>query len=349
MKMHKLIVVLVAALGLSAFGNANDDAATVKKVVERSALNQLGTKPFHLRAVLAPSRDSDRESHRTGEVEIWWASPTTWRREVRSPEFHQIAIVNSGKEWQKNEGDYLPEWLREVAVALIDPIPSLDQVLEQVRAAEVRRLMGATYYSWTEMSTDGTVQSGMGAGVSVTDSTGLLFYGGGLGWGGLYHDYKSFHGRMVARTVSWGTPEVTAKVTTLEDLREGPAGFFDAGSDGGDVQPLRTVLVEEISLRKNLLPMDPVVWPPFKDGPLEGTVTTTITVDRTGKVREIGSIVANNRGANDVARKAFGAMKFKPFLENGMPVQVVSRITMPFKTVRAGMPTPNRNVRKLPS
>ncbi|HYL09758.1 MAG TPA: hypothetical protein VEU31_03390, partial [Candidatus Acidoferrales bacterium] len=108
---------------------------------------------------------------------------------MRSPEFHQIAVVNGGQEWQKSEGDYFPEWLREVAVALIDPVPDLDQVLEQVKRADVKRLAGNTYFSWTMVSTDGNAQMGMGGAVAVTDKTGLLFYGTGFGWGGLYHDY----------------------------------------------------------------------------------------------------------------------------------------------------------------
>jgi len=80
--------------GLSALSHADDSVKVVKKAAERSTLNQEGTKPFHLKAELAPSRD--RGSNRTGEVEIWWASPTQWKREVRSPEFHQIAILNGG-------------------------------------------------------------------------------------------------------------------------------------------------------------------------------------------------------------------------------------------------------------
>jgi hypothetical protein len=43
-------------------------------------------------------------------------------------EFHQILIRNNGREWQKNEGEYFPEWLREVAAALVEPIPHFDQV-----------------------------------------------------------------------------------------------------------------------------------------------------------------------------------------------------------------------------
>jgi hypothetical protein len=335
----RLTIMLVTALGLTASVRADDSEKLIRKAVERSTLNQPGTKPFHLKALLAPSLERDRGSNRTGEVEIWWASPTQWRRAVRSPEFHQIEIVNGTRKWQKNDGGYFPEWLRETAVALIEPVPSLDQVLQQVIDAEKRSMAGSTYFTWSMMSTDGKVEKGMGASLAVTESTGLLFYGGGLGWGGLYKDYENFHGRMVARTVSVGSPEVTAKVT-LEDLRDIPPGFFDAEAPGGDVPLLRTVEVEETSLREKLLPTQPVEWPPIKDGPLEGAITTKIVVDRTGKARELGTIVSDNPGLSEAAAKTIGSMQFKPYLQDGVAVQVVSRITMPFKTVRpAGVET----------
>jgi hypothetical protein len=341
---RRAITLSVTILALSAFAHA-DDSQTVRKAVERSTLNQVGTKPFHLKAVLAPTRGADNDSGRTGEVEIWWASPTQWKREVRSPEFHQIDVVNGAQEWQKNEGDYFPEWLREISVALIEPVPaaSVDEVLQQVQNADVKRMFGSTYFSWAMMSTDGNVKKGMGASIAITDSTGLLFYGGELGWFAGFADYKSFHGRMVARTVTGGgDPEVTAKVTTLEDLRDIPPGLFDAPIGGGDSSPLRTIVLDEPELRKHLQSMPPVVWPAVKDGPLEGVLTTVVVVDRQGKVREedAGFVISDNPGMNVTAAKAIEAMQFEPFLENGVAVQVVSRITMPFKTVRpAGVET----------
>ena len=242
--------------------------------------------------------------------------------------------MNGSQEWQKNEGEYFPEWLREVSVALIEPVPSLDQVLKQVKDSDVKKFMGTTDFSWMIMSTDGNVEKGMGAGVSINDNAGLLQGGSGLGWSGFYADYKSFHGRMVAWTVKAGSPEVTAKVTTLEDLRDVPSGFFDADGSGGDAPLLRTVVVEERSFRQNLLPAPPVAWPPLKDGPLEGVVTTEIVVDRTGKVGELGTIVSDNPGLSETAGRTIGSMQFKPYLQNGVSVQVVSRVTMAFKTVR---------------
>jgi hypothetical protein len=335
----RVMLAVVAVFVFSGRSFADEPEDIVKKAVERCTLNQAGTKPFHLKAVLAPSLDRDRGSNRTGEVEYWWASPTQWKREVRSPEFHQIAIVNGEKEWQKNEGDYFPEWLREASVALIDPVPSLEQVLKQVEEADVHNLMGTTHFSWTMMSTDGNVEKGMGAGLYVT-SKGLLQGGYGLGWGGSYTDYENFHGRMVARTVSVGTPEVTAKVTELEDLKDIPTNLFDAGVTGGDATLLRTAVVDEITLRKNLVPAEAGMWPAVQDGPLEGAITTEIVVDRTGTVRELGSILSDNPALSETAGKKIGSLRFQPYSQDGVVVQVVSRITMAFKTARpAGVET----------
>src|SRR5437899_5536686 len=110
MHKFKLPICLFAVFVFVIVCSAEDSEKAIRKVVARSRLNQPGTAPFHLKAEIAPSRPSDQGSNRTGQVEIWWASPTQWRREVRSPEFHQVAVMNGGHEWQKNEGDYFPEW-----------------------------------------------------------------------------------------------------------------------------------------------------------------------------------------------------------------------------------------------
>jgi hypothetical protein len=326
------LVVFVSILLLPACLRAADDVAAVKKAVERSTLNQPGTPPFHLKATFAPRRPGDQSSNRSGEVELWWASPTQYRREVRSPEFHQIEVMNGGREWQKNEGDYFPEWLRELSVALVEPVPNLADVLKQVEEADVKRLFGATHYSWMISSTNGEIQGTMGAGLSINDSTGLLQDGSGFGWSADLSDYKKFHDRTVARTI--GSGSLVAEITVLEDLGAVPSNFFDAGASGGDASPLRTLLVDEIALRKNLVSAPSPVWPALQDGPVEGALTTEIVVDRTGKVRGVGSIVSNNPGVDDTARQVVGAMHFEPYMEDGVPVQVLSRITMSFKSAR---------------
>ena len=205
----------------------------IKSAVKKSTLDQNGTKPFHLKATLAPSFERDKDCGRTGEIELWWVSPTKWRREVHSPEFHQIKIVNGHQDWQKNDGEYFPEWLRNIAVELVTPIPALPQVLKQAEKGEVRSLRWQTNINWTILSSDGNVQKGMGAGIALNNNSGLLFYGSGLGWGAEFQNYKDFHGRLIAQIVKAGSPEVTATITTLEDLGSVPANFFDTSANGG--------------------------------------------------------------------------------------------------------------------
>jgi len=313
---------------------AEDLTGRVRKSVEQCTLNQPGTKPFHLKATLAPSLDRDKDSGRTGEVEIWWASPERWKREVRSPAFHQIQIVNGAHHWEKNEGDYFPQWLQQAAGELINPVPQLDQVLPQVKSAEVRHLFGQINIDWVTNTGTAEVHNILRSGIALKESDGQLLYAYGFGWGGGFKDYQIFHGRTIPTTVNVGSPQVTAKVVALEDLGEVPPGWFDAEAPGGDPNPLRTELIDEITLRKNLLPAEPIAWPPLQDGPLQGNVTTQIVVDREGAVREIGTMISENGGVNATGKEAVLKMRFKPFLVNGEQVQVMSQVTTPFKTVR---------------
>jgi hypothetical protein len=335
MKREMYITALAAMMIWSTVGHAENLAREIKKAVERSTLDQPGTKAFHLKASLAPSFERDKESGRTGEVEIWWAGPTQWKREVRSPEFHQIEIVDGSHDWQKNEGDYFPQWLQQTAEELIRPVSPIKEVLEHAERAEARRIGPMTNLSWTTTSGTPEVHNILRSSVALQNSTGLLLYAGGLGWGAEFKDYTDFHGRMIARTVNVGSPQVTAKVTTLEDLGVVPTDFFDATRRDGDAKPLHTVLIDETALRKNLLPIEPVSWPPLQDGPLEGNVTSEIVVDREGQVRQIETLVSENSGVNETGKQAISAMHFSPFLVDGVAVQVMSQVTVPFKTARA--------------
>ena len=315
---------------------AEDLSGEVKKAVERSTLDQPGTKPFHLKSTFAPSQERDKGTNRVGEIEIWWQSPTKWRREVRCPEFHQIEIQDSDRRWERSEGDYFPDWLRELALALIRPVPLPTDVLsKRVKTAEVRHFRDLqTNINW-ESTTGFDNEQANGKGyVALTDKTGLLFYTGGPGFGGLYHDFKDFHGRMIAYTVASGYVEVTAKLSTLEDLGSTPDGFFDTNAPGGDARSIDTLILSEEDLRKNLLPGTAFTWPTVVDGPFEGVVWTEVVLDRTGKIREMIPPIADNPGVKDAAEAGFKSMEFQPILRNGVPVQATGRISVRFKTTR---------------
>jgi hypothetical protein len=315
---------------------AEDVSGHVKQIVEKSTLDEPGTKPFHLKASFAPSLDRDKGTNRVGEIEIWWQSPTKWRREVRSPEFHQFAIMDGGRRWEKNDGDYFPDWLRELVEAIMRPIPfSTDVLVKRVKSGEVRHMMGLqTVINWDAATDFGDEQANGKGDISFIDKTGLLLYTNGPGFGGLYHDFKDFHGRMIAYTVASGYTEVTAKIGLLEDLVSVPDGFFDTNAPGADAHQIDTVVLSEGDLRKNLLSGKPFQWPALTDGPLEGVVWTEVVIDRTGKIREMIPPIADNPGVEGAAESGFRSMQFQPILCDGVPVQATGRLSVAFKTVR---------------
>lgn len=337
--MTKLLPRVLSVLCLVVFSPkpicAEDIGGTVKKAVEKSTLDQPGTKPFHLKATYAPSFERDKDSNRVGEIEIWWQSPTKWRRELSSPEFHQIAIIDGAHQWQKNDGDYFPEWLRELSQAIVRPVPlSTEVLLQRVKTAEVRHLSRQTNIDWKLTTEFPDGQSNSKGYLALGGDTGLLWYTGGSGWNGLYRDFKDFHGRIVAYTISSGRIEVTAKLGVLEDLGNTPAGFFDTNAPGGDPQPIETVVLGERELRANLTATPQFSWPPLAQGPLEGGVGTEMVIDRTGKIRELAASISDNPGIRDSADQQFRALQFHPFLRDGVPVQAVAAFSVPFKTVR---------------
>jgi hypothetical protein len=127
---------------------------------------------------------------------------------------------------------------------------------------------------------------------------------------------------------------VTAVVEKLEDLGRG-FELFAIPTGGSSL--VKTAIVEETALRKNLLPSHPPAWPLLQDGPLEGVFSTEVVIDRTGVVREVGTIVSDNPGIGEAAKEYISGLRFTPYEEHGIPVQVVSRFTMAFQSERPGM------------
>lgn len=328
-------MVWIAVVALAAMqSQAENLAKAIKKAAERGTLDQAGTKPFHLKASLAPSFERDKDSGRTGTIEIWWASPIQWKRDVSCPAVHQVEIVNGAQRWQKVEGDYFPEWLQRTAIELVKPIPPLQDVLEHAKSAETRSLMGQTSLTWITNTGTPDHPNISRSFVALKANSDELLYAGGLGWGAGFKDYRAFHDRMVARVLTGGTPEVTATITVLEDLGVVPATFFDASAAASNMKALETIVIDEVTLRKNLIQTDPIEWPRLQDGPLEGNLTTQIVVDRQGKVRDIGTMVSENPGIDEGGKKIISALRFKPFVLKDQPTQVLSQITLPFKTTR---------------
>jgi hypothetical protein len=61
-------------------------------------------------------------------------------------------------------------------------------------------------------------------------------------------------------------------------------------------------------------------------------MTIDLTLDRAGNVREMGTVVSRNILMKDPAVEAVKHWKFRPYLQNGAPVQVHTNITLRYNS-----------------
>jgi hypothetical protein len=100
-----LLLLVVPLLSL-----AQDDTAEFRALIEKSvastSLTTLGSQPFHLKLEAADSTKVHPE-YKT-ELEVWWAAPDKWRRELKSPMFSETAVQNGQSYSESTSGNYLP-------------------------------------------------------------------------------------------------------------------------------------------------------------------------------------------------------------------------------------------------
>jgi hypothetical protein len=323
----------VLAIFAAAQAPGGDFHASVRRAAELSTLTQPGAQPFHLK--LTTQDTTMRNPEYNAEIEFWWEAPDRWRRAVKSPAFTQTAIRNGGRYYESNTAtDYLPYWLEELIRSVVDPIPV--DALTKVDADEGRpgcENWEVTHGSGTEkfvsyasmcFNPDGTVQE-------------IFAQPIGLELGA----YRQFGDKRIARQLKvWpgDRSEVSATVTVLEPLEKehfesntANSGVFDVSDDTGLASRVRFVSVEESALTApDSLERPALTWPSSYTFPLDGVIAVTIQIDRTGNIRESPSAISKNQRINSGALAQIKTWKFKPYLVDGAPVEVVTTLHVPF-------------------
>ena len=173
----------------------------------------------------------------------------------------------------------------------------------------------------------------MDASVAVDRKTGLMVFGGNLDWDVALHDFAPFHDLQVARRLTaqtQGGPRLTAQVTLLEDLSRSDAEMIRVAKPTPAGQQLRMVVVPEVELRKLALYTPAPHWPEGAEGVRSGTMTMRVVVDRSGQVRSIDNFFSKNPKLQTSAEEQLLRWRFRPYLDHGVPVQVISTLTFAY-------------------
>ena len=143
------------------------------------------------------------------------------------------------------------------------------------------------------------------------------------------HDFADFHGEGIARrlTAQAGRgPTLTARITLLEDLAPVGRDVFQVRRPTPSAQQLRVMVIPELQMRRLLVASPRPDWPPATK---PGAIVMRIVVDRAGQVRSVDDFYSDDPQAQAAAEAAVLQWRFKPYMDHGAPVQVISTVTLP--------------------
>jgi hypothetical protein len=319
---------------------SGDDA--LNRALKASSLTVDG-KPFH--AVLEIGKAGEEYS---GRVEVWWLKKSVYKLAITSPKFSQQKIVNGGRVWEKDDGDYYPRWLENFVVAILDPVP----VIENFRGSGGAVVLGdrITRSCLTRDDRPGGITDQMTWGmVCFADSepriqsvltTNIDFE---------FKDWREFNGKQIARTVTTnvgGYEEVAGRLTTLDDLGKVDPAMFDVKDVTPPEQRIATSYVSTRTEEAMLERVPVIEWPSVREGKTEGYMIVYARTDRTGQVRETSKHNSDQPGLEDFGMKEALKYKFKPLVVSGVPMQMEMPLVLHFMS-RLDDPLPILSVEQM--
>jgi hypothetical protein len=341
-----ILISFISALSIErGYGSTvADDSGTTSlrnvldKAIQQSSLTLPGSAPFHLRATSTPAYSYGIDH--SAEIEEYWVSPEKWKRTIRSKDFEQTVVVNGNLRLEKNSSDYYPKWLDDIVTAIFEvvPIGAIQQV-SALASGPFSLGLGGGGANYHPTSSDGTVTVSWGGRIDF-DSAGVLTWISSTEFSAGFKDFQPFHDKLVARFIETFPPvprgDVNTRITELSDLKEPDESMFAISEPTPVGQQIRTVQVPEVDYRKLAIDPPAMKLPPVKVHPTSGTFATYIVTDRTGKVRDCKFIITNNPSIADGATKIVEQWHFKPFLVDGVPVQVGTTMTFAYNAEIVG-------------
>jgi hypothetical protein len=247
-------------------GEKVDPGAALDRGLKISSLTVEG-KPFH--AVLEIGTAGNPYS---GRVEVWWVDVAKYRESIESPGFNQTKIVNGDRVEEKDTGDYYPRWLENFELALMNPIPMLDNF----------HSVGGKVFLGANVTRSCIGRDDRPGGITDQMTWGQICFSGSephllsvltTTYGMTFSDWKGFVKKQIAHSYETdvlGFETVTGRLTKLEELKHPDETLFTVSEVTPVEQRISTVFVSTLKEESMVETVPKIEWPPVREGKTEG-------------------------------------------------------------------------------
>ncbi len=284
------------------------------------------SSPFELKASIRDGGDPEV----VATVEMEWTAPDHWRRTIQSKDFSQTLIVNGEKASEQDTGSYFLLGLRTLVTAMVDPRPIIAAIRPgdtfRTKANGLSKESGAVCF-------DGTMRA------CTMSPGGLHETVGAAGHSVEFTDYRDFHGKRIARRLTYEASLgdfMTATVTELKELKNPDPDLFAIDHPTDPAKQIHIVTLDQSALMNLATEKPEIIWPQVLDGKISGKGSFYISIDQNGKVREVHPLRTDNERTNDPAIRQIMRWKFKPPVVDGIPAQVEGILTFDLNTREYG-------------
>jgi hypothetical protein len=336
---------MTCAYGLVSAQTSSTNTAAADALLDRmivaNVLTTPGAPPFH--AVLEISSEPSSATEHHGQIELFWAKPTSYSLKLNTPDFSQKLIVNGDAVEESDQGDFYPGWLQDFVGALLNPMARAKDLRGHPNASDDnpnfvyfcikrddRRNGISDDLAFAQVCYNKSLGTNLAYTLDFTHYLGL-------------EDYQPFHAKSIAHTYHVSTRDDTklrGVLTTLEDWKPDSATLAVANPTPPSGRILTTIV--STATEESLLESAPkdVHWPPVREGRLDGYLIVHAITDRTGQVREASPYNSDdNLELAPFVQQIALQYKFKPLLVDGAPQQMEMPIVLHFTTT-LGDPIP---------
>jgi hypothetical protein len=306
-------------------GEQMDGSVAIDRALKSSSLTEDG-KPFHALMEIGTTGPY------TGQIEVWWLSPTKYHLVITSPKFSQTKTVNGDQFQEKDEGSYYPRWLEDFVLALMNPLPMAKNfrggaimVGPQITGSCLRR--DDRPGGITDQTTWGQVCfSGSEPKLSY-----ILTFNDSME----FKDWKGFGKKQIARTYQTDVLDyqpVIGRLTKLDELKKPDDSMFAVAAATPADQQIATSFVSTPKEESLIETAPEIHWPTVREGKTEGYMIVYARTDRTGQVRETAKHNSDQPGLESFGMEQALRYKFKPLIVDGVPRQMEMPLVLHFSS-----------------
>jgi hypothetical protein len=306
-------------------GERMDGSVAIDRALKSSSLTEDG-KPFHALMEIGNTAPY------TGQIEVWWLSPTKYHLVITSPKFSQTKTINGDQVQEKDEGSYYPRWLEDFILALMNPLPMAKNfrggaimVGPQITGSCLRR--DDRPGGITDQTTWGQV--------CFSGSEPKLSYVLTFNDSMEFKDWKGFGKKQIARTYQTDVLDyqpVIGRLTKLDELKKPDESMFVVTVATPADQQITTSFVSTLKEESLIETAPEIHWPTVREGKTEGYMIVYARTDRTGQVRETAKHNSDQPGLESFGMEQALRYKFKPLIVNGVAQQMEMPLVLHFSS-----------------